>query len=62
MEALVALLLFVIVFGLLYWAVLMLPLPAPFSTAAQAILIIIGVVLLLGVLFGSVSIPSVRFR
>ena len=45
---LIDLLIMVIVFGLLFYLVGMLPIAQPFKTAAQVILIIIAIVFLLG--------------
>ena len=56
---LMSLLVAVIVLGLLVWVVGMLPLPAPFKTIANVIVVIIAVVYLLGLLgYG----PGVNLR
>jgi heme A synthase len=67
MENLIGLLITVIVLGLVfwlvYWLVGQLPLPDPFKTVAMVILGLIGVLLLLGLLFGWTPMPHfVRFR
>ncbi len=46
----ISLIIFIVVLGLVYWAVSLLPLPAPFGTIVQVIFVIIAV-------FG----PIVRF-
>lgn len=51
-----------LVFYVLYWAVGQIPLPAPFRVVANVILALIVVVVLLGLLTGSVSLPVLRIR
>jgi hypothetical protein len=60
MEMLISLLVFVIVAGLIWWLIQQLPLPAPFGRVAQVVFIVICLVVLLGYLFGGLSLP--RFR
>lgn len=68
MEGLIGLLVTVIILGLvfyvLYWllGVISPKLPAPFGVVAQVILALIVVVVLLGLLFGGISIPVLRVR
>ena len=66
MESIVALLITVIVLGLvfylLYWVVGQIPLPAPFHTVAVVLLGLLAVVVLLGLLFGGIGVPMLRFR
>jgi hypothetical protein len=45
---LISLLVLVIVFGLVYYLITLLPLPAPFKNVALIILILIAIILLLG--------------
>jgi hypothetical protein len=45
---LVSLLILIIVMGLLYYLVMLLPLPAPFKTIAQVVVILICIVWLIG--------------
>lgn len=52
MEPLISLLIFVLIMGLIYWAVGLLPLAAPFRTAVLIIFVIIFVIFLLGFLPG----------
>jgi cation transporter-like permease len=56
-ELLMALIVFCVVGGLLYWLVTLLPLPEPFPRIVQVAVILICVLLLLGVFFGGVSVP-----
>lgn len=49
-----------LIFALLFWLVDQLPLPAPFNMVAKAILAVIAIVLLLGIVFGGVSVPVLR--
>lgn len=44
--SLIGLVVFVIIIGLLYWCITILPLPAPFKTIATVLLIIIAILYL----------------
>lgn len=57
LELLITILILVIVFGLFFWLIQMLPLPAPWGQAAQVLAVLICIALLLGVVFGGVSMP-----
>lgn len=59
---LVGLLVVVIILGLLYWAITLLPLPAPFKTIALVILILIVVVWLASLLGVFGAGPVLRIR
>jgi hypothetical protein len=48
-----------IVFGLIYYAVTLLPLPEPFKNIAVIAVLLIFVLVLLGALFGGVPVPVV---
>ena len=52
---LVSLLVFVIVAGLIWYLIMLLPLPPPFKMVAQVILIIIAILWLVGILTGGVT-------
>ena len=52
MPFLFSLLVMVIVLGLIYWIVTLLPLPAPFKQIALVIVIVVCLIYLLGILFG----------
>lgn len=58
--SLVGLLIVVIVFGLLMYCVSLLPLPAPWSTIARVLLILIAIVYLLSALGVGGSVLSLR--
>ena len=60
LNLLVTLLILVLVFGLVWWVVSLIPLPAPFATVAQALVAVIFIIILLGVAFGGVSMPALR--
>jgi hypothetical protein len=66
MEGLIGLLITVVVlalvFYLIYWVVGQIPLPDPFKTVVMVVLGLIAVIVLLGVLFGGISIPVLRMR
>lgn len=59
-NLLVSLLILAIVAGLLWWAITMLPLPAPFAQIVRVVFVLIIVLVLLGVLFGNVQVPVLR--
>ena len=56
------LILFLVILGVLWWVVSLLPLPAPFPSIIQVLFVIIAVLALLNVLFGisllGVSVPK----
>lgn len=56
-SVLVNLLIVLIIFGLLYYAATLLPLPQPFRNLVLVLLILIFVLLLVGVLFGVLPTP-----
>ncbi len=62
MGTLIALIVIAIVFGLLFWALQQLPLPAPFGQVARVLLILVFVLWLLGVLFGGLPLPTLRVQ
>jgi heme A synthase len=49
-----------LVFWMLYWLLGMLPLPEPFKTVAIVILCLVGVLILLGMLFGYTPLPRIH--
>lgn len=46
-----------VVFGLIYWVVLQLPLPKPFPKLIRIAVIVVFVLLLISVFFGGVQLP-----
>ena len=61
MPFLFSILVMVIVLGLIYWVVTMLPIPDPFKKIALVIVVVICLLYLLGVLFGAAPIfPAFR--
>lgn len=60
--SLISLLIFIIIFGLLYWCVTLLPIPQPFRNVALVILILICIIVLLNSLGVVGSAPVVRLR
>jgi uncharacterized membrane protein YwzB len=66
MESLIGLLVTIILVGIifyvLFWGLQKIALPEPFNKVAMAILVLIVVVVLLGLLFGGVSVPMFRIR
>lgn len=61
-DLLVTVIVFCIVGGLLWWLVSMLPLPEPFPTVIRVCVVLILILLVLGVLFGGVSLPQINLR
>jgi hypothetical protein len=60
-ELLVTILIWVLIGGLIWWLVSLIPLPPPFKQVALVILLLIGIILLIGLLYGSVPVfPVVR--
>lgn len=59
---LVAVIVFGVVFWLIYYIIGVIPLPEPFKTVAIVVLGLIGIILLLGLLFGQVNLPHLRLR
>ena len=63
MSVLFSLLIFVIVFGLIYWIVTQLPIPDPFKKIAIVVVLVIGLLYLLAFLFGLVPVfPVLHYR
>lgn len=59
--SLISLLVVIVVLGLIYWLITMLPLPAPFKTIAIVIFIIICILVLLSMI-GVVDVGNIRIR
>jgi hypothetical protein len=59
--SLISLLVIIIVLGLVYWLITMLPLPAPFKMIAIVIFIVICILVLLGMI-GIIDIGHVRIH
>lgn len=57
----ISLLIYVVVLGLLYWAVMQLPLPDPFPIVVKILFIILLILVLLNAV-GYLTFPAVRFR
>jgi hypothetical protein len=66
MEGLIGILVTVVVLGLvfylLWWLIGVIGLPDPFNKVAQVLIALIAVVILLGLLFGGINIPTLRIR
>jgi uncharacterized membrane protein YwzB len=65
MENLIGLLVTVIVLGIVFyivwWFLGRMGLPEPFGKVAEAILALICVIILLGLLFGGIQVPTMRW-
>lgn len=57
----ISLLVFIIILGLVYWAVTLIPLPAPFPTIVKIIFILIAVLAILHALGISTGFPAFRY-
>lgn len=57
----IALIIYVLILGLLYWAISLIPLPPPFPLVIKILFIVLLVIVLLNA-FGLVSVPVIRVR
>jgi hypothetical protein len=57
---LISLLILIIVFGLLYYIVTLLPLPQPFKNIAVILVLLIFVIILLSIALGGIPMPFYR--
>jgi len=62
MFFLIDLIIFAVVAGLIYWLLTLLPIPEPFKNVVMVAFILICIVWLLGVMFGSFPAPHPLFR
>jgi hypothetical protein len=56
---LITLLIYMLVLGLVWWVITLIPLPQPFGRIAQVVVLVLGIVLLLSLLLGVVGAPRV---
>lgn len=61
-SLLITIIVFAIVFGLVWWLLQQLPLPPAALQIVRVCVIVLAIVLLLGVLFGGVQMPSWQIR
>lgn len=61
-SLLVSILVLLIIGGLIYWVLGMLPLPAPVMQIAKVVLAVILILILVGMLFGGVPMPHLNLR
>lgn len=59
-SLLVTVLVLVLIGGVVWWILTLVPLPEPFGKIAQIVVALIFVLVLLGVVFGQISIPVLR--
>lgn len=62
MDLLLTLLIFILIFGLIYWVTTLIPLPGPMRQIVIVILAVIAIIYLLGMLFGGFPHPIVLRR
>lgn len=61
MNLLFTLLIYLLILGVIYWVITLLPLPAPFRTVAIVIFAVVVIVILLNFLMGgSLGLPALR--
>lgn len=61
MSLLITLLIYLLILGVIYWVITLLPLPAPFRTVAIVIFAVVVIVILLNFLMGgSLGLPALR--
>jgi hypothetical protein len=61
MNLLFTLLIYLLILGIVYWVITLLPLPAPFRTVALVIFAVVVIVILLNFLMGgSLGLPALR--
>jgi len=49
-----------LIFGILWWGINQIPMPAPFKSVAIGIFVLIVVLVLLGLLTGNVNFPTLK--
>ena len=59
-NLLVTVLILALIFSLVWWVLGQMPMPEPFRMVVNVILGIICVLVLLGLLFGGISVPTLR--
>jgi hypothetical protein len=60
-PALITVLIYALVFGVLWWVFTsLIPLPEPFGRVAQVIIVLIFLLLIVGILFGHVPLLNMR--
>jgi len=60
LELLVTLIVLAVVFGLVFWLLQQLPLPAPWGTVVRVLAVLVAIVLLLGLVFGGTALPRMH--
>lgn len=61
-ELLISLLVLVLIFGVAWWIITLIPLPPPFHQVAQVVLALIFLLVLLGILLGGVPFRPLVLR
>jgi cytochrome c biogenesis factor len=59
-SLLITILIIALVFALVWWILGQMPIPEPFRMVVNAILGLIAIILLLSIVFGGVSVPTLR--
>jgi hypothetical protein len=60
MNLLLTLLIYLLILGVVYWVITIIPLPPPFKTIALVIFAILVIVMLIGLLTGGLGLPALR--
>lgn len=61
-NLIVTIIVIALVFGLVWWVLSQMPLPEPFRMVVNVLIGLLAVVILLGLLFGGVSVPLIRLN
>jgi hypothetical protein len=60
MNLLLTLLVYLLILGVVYWVITIIPLPPPFRTIALVIFAILVIVMLISMLTGGLGLPALR--
>jgi ethanolamine transporter EutH len=59
-SILITILIYLLVLGVIWWIVTLIPLPHPFGQIARVVVVVIGLLLILNLLLGFVDTPGLR--
>jgi hypothetical protein len=57
-ELLIYIVVLCLIFGLIYYAITLMPLPDPFKNIAMIVILLVFILVLLGIIFGGVNLPK----
>jgi len=61
-NLLVTIIVIALIFGLVWWVLGQMPLPEPFRMVINVVLGLICILVLLGLVFGGINLPSINLR